>query len=126
MSLFRKFFQHNWPMIFYLNFKCLPFSQAIKLPIDVYRKIRIISLKGNISIHSEKVYRGMIKLGAQNSEMFAISPCILNICGGVMVFEGSTSIGVGCYLRVTNGAELVFGDHTSIGSYTKSICYKHI
>ena len=125
MSALKKFFQHNWLMIFYLNFKCLPFKQARKLPIDIYRKIRITSLRGKILIDSTDIHRGMIKLGGQHSEMFAISPCILDI-SGELVFEGYATIAVGCYLRVNDGAKLIFGDHIVIGAYTRIMCYKHI
>lgn len=127
MSILKRFFQHNWLMIFYLNFKCLPFSQAIKLPIDIYRGIRINSLKGKIVINAGEIHRGMIKFGGQHSEMFAINPCIIDLKdGGEIVFSGCASIGVGCYLRINDNAKFILGDHVVIGAYTKVMCYKYI
>ena len=54
---------HNWLVTIYINFKVLPIKQAIHLPIDIYRGIRINSISGQISITSNKLWRGMIKIG---------------------------------------------------------------
>ena len=94
MSILKRFFQHNWLMIFYLNFKCLPFSQAIKLPIDIYRGIRINSLKGKIVINAGEIHRGMIKFGGRDSQIFALNPCIFDIKGD-LIFNGAAELGVG-------------------------------
>ena len=114
MSFFKNFFQHNWLMIFYVNFKCLPFSQAMKLPIDIYRKIRINSLKGTIYINSDHICRGMIKFGGRDSQIFALNPCIFDIKGD-LIFNGAAELGVGCYLWVNDGAKLIFGNKVTIG-----------
>ena len=125
MSFFKNFFQHNWLMIFYVNFKCLPFSQAMKLPIDIYRKIRINSLKGTIYINSDHICRGMIKFGGRDSQIFALNPCIFDIKGD-LIFNGAAELGVGCYLWVNDGAKLIFGNKVTIGGYTKIICHRYI
>ena len=46
----------------YFNFHYLPFEQAVKLPILLY-KPHFIKLKGNVIIESDKVSFGMIKMG---------------------------------------------------------------
>lgn len=47
----------------YLNFKLLPWNIAVKLPIYLYGPVNLYWLKGKIEIKSNKIYRGMIKLG---------------------------------------------------------------
>ena len=53
----------------YLNFKLLPWNIAVKLPIYLYGPVNLYWLKGKIEIKSNKIYRGMIKLG-RNYEYF--------------------------------------------------------
>lgn len=48
--------------IIYVNFRSLPFSQAIHLPIYVYGKVRIYCLNGSMEIKGP-VKRGIIKIG---------------------------------------------------------------
>ena len=58
-----KIFVHNFLKILIVNFRFLPFKQAIHLPIDVYGKLRILSYKGDIRIETNALRPGMIKLG---------------------------------------------------------------
>ena len=83
----KKVLYHNWLAILYLNFKMLPFRQAIKFPSDVYHGIRIEGLSGKIYLNSENIYRGMIKIGSQGSEMFPHTKSILLI-EGEWIIEG--------------------------------------
>ena len=43
-----KLFHHNLLAVLYINFKMLPFRQAVKLPLDVYYGIRFDNLSGRI------------------------------------------------------------------------------
>ena len=70
MDSINKIFAHNFLAIIYFNFKMLPFSQAIKLPFDFYYKIRFENLSGKVFLNSDKITRGMIKIGGRGSEMF--------------------------------------------------------
>lgn len=49
----------------YINFRLLPFTQAIKLPILIYGKTKIFSLRGRCIIHAPIKF-GMIQFGARN------------------------------------------------------------
>ena len=53
----------NITKTFLINFKSLPFSQAIKLPIWVYGSASFISTRGSINIDCPKIIPGMIHLG---------------------------------------------------------------
>lgn len=47
-----------------INFKCLPFKQAVKLPIHVSATIAFGNIcKNSIDIKAPIIYRGMIQLG---------------------------------------------------------------
>ena len=49
----------------YINFRLLPFTQAIRLPIVIYGKTKILSLRGRCIIHAPIKF-GMIQFGARN------------------------------------------------------------
>lgn len=119
------FFHHNWWKILLVNFKCLPFKQAVKLPIDVYGKLRIISLRGSISLKSEQIKTGMIKLGSQGRDMFPIDPVILDVRGS-LEFNGSFYIGCGSTIRVEEGGNLLIGDKSRIGAQSIVFCQQSI
>ena len=55
-------FKCNLYKTLYLNFKMLPFSQAIKLPIWIYGKMIFRSLEGKIIIDSDRITSGMIRV----------------------------------------------------------------
>ena len=46
----------------YFNFKYLPFNQALKLPILLYKPY-FKELKGKVVIDSSNIYFGMIRMG---------------------------------------------------------------
>lgn len=69
-SILKRILNHKFYALYilhsiYFNFKFLPFNQAIKLPILVY-KPQFYSLKGKITINC-KVHFGMILLGCKGS-----------------------------------------------------------
>ena len=121
MNLFTRFFQHNWIAIFYFNFKMLPFKQAIHLPFDFYRRVRFCNLSGKVEIESNKLVRGMIKIGAQGSDMFPQTSYVIDIKGEVS-FKGNCSLGVGGLLRVEKNAMVIFENSVVIGAHNKIFC----
>lgn len=113
--ILNKIFCHNWFAILYLNFKMLPWSQAIRLPLDVYYGIRFDNLKGKIIINSDSVYRGMIKFGAQGSDMFQRKGCILSI-EGTLIFKGSCVFGCSNTVKIRKEASVIMGNHVIFGA----------
>ena len=59
--MFNFIFIHNITKIIYINFHFLPFRQAIKFPIDVYGKLRVIGNSGKLCINGT-IKPGMIKV----------------------------------------------------------------
>ena len=51
------------PKTIYFNLKCLPFLQAIKLPIFISHRVILASLKGKIVFDCGNVKTGMVKIG---------------------------------------------------------------
>lgn len=106
------------------NFHYLPFNIALKLPVFIYRNVKLISLKGKVllKIETDKISQGMILIGYEYEPSF--NHTVLNLQGGTMVFEGQTYISRGTKLTVSG--LLVFGAWSGT-SYDVSIyCLKKI
>lgn len=103
----------------------LPFSQAIRLPIDIYYGVRFDSLKGKIKIRSGTIRRSMIRLGSQGSDIFERNKCVLSV-RGMIVFNGSCVFGTGCSLVVRDGAILNIGDDVCFGARNFVYCSESI
>lgn len=116
MNIISKFFQHNWIASIYLNFKMLPFKQAIKLPLDVYHGVKLFGMGGKIIINSDNIYRGMIKIGSQGSDMFPRLGCILSI-EGTIIFQGTCVFGCSNSIKVLKDATLKIGEGSTFGAY---------
>ena len=65
MKKFGRFFEYicGLPKTIYFNLKCLPFSQAIKLPIFISHRVILASVQGKIIFACDKVKTGMVKIG---------------------------------------------------------------
>ena len=115
------FLKHNWFAIFYFNFKMLPFKQAIFLPFDFYNSIRFKCLSGKVFLSTNKIKTGMIKIGAQGSEMFPTSCFIMDIKGNLF-FGGKSSIGCGGLIKIGKSGKIIIDDGVVLGAYNKVIC----
>ena len=105
--LIRRYFWYLLPTI-YFNWHYLPFKQAIKLPILLYRP-KFIRLKGKVVINSDKVTFGMIQLGP------LVNTCNLN-CGisidnrgGTIIFKGNALFANESYFMICKDAVLTLG-----------------
>ena len=78
----------------YLNFKKLPFNQAIKLPIWIYGKITFRSLRGDIVIDSDRIYSGMIKIGKRDYYVNTGIPQTILTLNGILKFNGNVNFQV--------------------------------
>ncbi len=92
----------------YINFKHLPFKQAIKLPILIY-KPHDMMLKGKIIIDSEKIYTGMIRLGFMTAKAYPNFGIKIHNQGKI-VFKGQCNIGNDSYIVVGKNGNIEFGD----------------
>ncbi len=127
----------------YFNFRTLPFSQAIKLPVFIYGRIRFL-LNGTVVFNNCEVKRGMVKIG-KVSDCFSLSERAgfiqLASPSSKLVFNGKAKIGVNAKIRavdgsiylgnevffgsdvriIANGADVHIGDHSRIAFETNII-----
>jgi acetyltransferase-like isoleucine patch superfamily enzyme len=111
----------------YLNFKYLPFKQAIKMPIFVVRSTLLNRTKGKVIIHSEKIEPGMIRIGYMHVGLFdnKIHKVAWEVEGEINFFGGAL-IKYGVKIIVIKGAILNIGDKFRITTNSSIICYKKI
>lgn len=118
MKLLRnKYYRHALIPSVFFNLKYLPFKQALKLPILVY-KMRLLSQEGEIVIDSDKIYTGMIQLGFPRAATFPNNGIIWRNKGKV-VFRGKCIIGNDCYVIVGKQGTLMFGDDFKVNAGMK-------
>lgn len=108
----------------YVNFRLLPFKQAIKLPIIVSRKTKLISLSGKVILGNVKP--GIIRIGFGGSDNmidYRYSRTVLKI-NGIINFKGKSKIGMGSRILV-NGV-LTLGNNFNITGDALILCSKKI
>ncbi len=127
-SIIKKIYSNLWilrslPKTVYFNFHYLPFKQAVKLPILLY-KPHFQELKGCIKIESENIRRGMICLGVYDVNIYPNTGIMLDIRGNI-TFKGSCRIGNASYFT-SNGGSIVFGDNFHATTSLRLINYDYI
>lgn len=111
------------PKSIYVNFRVLPFLQAIRLPIIVSRKTKLQSLSGNVVI--DRVKTGMIRIGFGNMQMLDYQYHRTLLCiEGTLTFRGKCKIGMASRLMVYGHLEL--GNNFLISGDATIICAKKI
>lgn len=109
----------------YFNFRYLPFKQAIKLPILLY-KPKFIKCKGKIVIESNDIHIGMIQLGFNRANAYPHSGIYWENNGGTVTFKGITSIGNNSFVCIGPNAQLTFGNSFNATTSLKLICWYKI
>ena len=111
------------PKSIYVNFRVLPFNQAIFLPIIVSRKTKLISLSGKVYL--KKVKLGIIRIGFGGTDMmdYRYQRTILRI-DGTINFKGKAKIGVGSRIMVYG--DLTLGNNFNTTGDTTIICTNKI
>ena len=115
---------HSLPWSIYINFHYLPFRQAIRLPIIVY-KPHFRKLGGSIEIIGGGIRTGMIILGTYQVDLYPNNGIMLDIRGKI-IFHGSCSIGNNSFISTSKGSLLEFGNNFSATTTLRLACYDHI
>ena len=109
----------------YFNFRTLPFTQAIKLPVFIYGKIHLFMLNGSIEFHNTEIKRGMVKIGI-NADSFNLSDGsgFISVAGSSskIIFNGPIKIALNTKIRVVADGVLTLGKNLLIGSGASVIC----
>lgn len=108
----------------YFNFHYLPFNQAIKLPIILY-KPQLLKCKGSIQILG-KVCTGMIQLGRRNVSIYPNTGITYENHGGNIIFYGTCIIGNDSYLSIGEKAILSIKNNFIIEAGLKLVTYRSI
>jgi acetyltransferase-like isoleucine patch superfamily enzyme len=113
------------PKSIYVNFRLLPFHQAIKLPIIVSNKTKIISLGGRVDLG--RVKTGIIRIGFGGTEHidYSYARTILKI-DGIANFKGRAKIGLGSKFLIDKEAIFSAGERFGITGDTTILCSKKI
>ncbi len=113
------------PRSYYINFRLLPFKQAIKLPILVSRKTIVSSLKGHVTLKKYKTGSIRLGFGSIRSIDYYYQRSILHIEGEI-TFDGKCKLGRAFKVIVQPNAHLHLGQNFSISGNASILCHKHI
>ncbi|WP_299181259.1 acyltransferase [uncultured Neptuniibacter sp.] len=111
------------PKSIYVNFRLLPFRQALHLPILVSRKTKLKSLSGRA--HITQIKTGIVRIGFGGIDMldYRYDRPVLQIKGDIH-FKGKAKIGIGAKLLVDG--TLYLGNNINITGDALLICAKKI
>ena len=115
----------NWFKTFLFNFKKLPFSQAKKLPVLFYGRVKFQNIKGKIIIDAPLKF-GMIGFGQRYEKNTVAKGVAEIILAGTIKFKGQAQFGKDYFLCVEKGAYAEFGNMCGIATEGKFICTKSI
>lgn len=95
-------------------FHYLPFRQAVKLPILVY-KPHFLNLKGKLRIECDSIYCGMIRLGFLGAKAFPDTGVSWSNEGEI-IFKGKCFIGANSFVVCGPQGRIEFGDDFRVGT----------
>lgn len=110
-----------------INFRLLPLSQALRLPIVIYSPCELLVRRSRLKFEADTPIKfGMIALG-RNDDMMVSSkyPLLLMILDSTIITSGNFRMSPGCTLRMDHG-KLKLGKYVHIGGGTKLICNSEI
>lgn len=111
----------------YFNFHYLPFRQAIRLPIVLY-KPHLLKCKGKVKLEPEdgRIWHGMIRLGFLSASIYPNNGITWENKGGTIIFRGRCYIGNDTYLTIGNKAIVDIGKESQNDAGLKLVSYKGI
>lgn len=122
----KKYWQLSLIKTLIFNFKYLPFHQAIKLPILLF-KVKFKALEGKIKIDTDNISFGMIKLGRKMNSLYENSNSrFIWENKGTVIFKGQFAVGHNSSLSIGKNGTLEFGDNFVAVTTVKIACYKKI
>ena len=115
------------PKTIYFNFRCLKVADALKMPIFVSYKVKLLKVKRNvIEIDSDKIQRFMIKIGFNGTDEISAKKALINMEAGKIIFKGRCAISEGCTIGVSNDGILEFGDGFTANRNFFISCNQHV
>ena len=115
-----------WLKTLIFNLAYFPYKTAFKLPVYIYRNVKLMSLNGEIKITSD-IKRGMIRIGQYDVGTLDMKyERTIWQNNGIAIFDGSACVGSGSRLSINSGAILQLGDGFCITGRSTLICQKRI
>lgn len=121
MKIFNAFLRLNLKTILF-NFRHLPFKKAIRLPIYIDHKFKVLSNKGKIDLKSNSIKPFMIQFGAQTLSPYYPSKKGFLALDGDLILNGNAYFGHESYIKISEKGTLNIGRNFSTGINTKLIC----
>lgn len=112
------------PYSIFFCFYYLPFRQAWKLPVILY-KPKLIKLKGTVRIEGP-VSTGMVKLGENIVHVYPHSGIAFENNGGEIIFKGKCIVGANSAISVGPKGKLVVGENFAASTSLKCCCWHEI
>lgn len=112
----------DWINTLYFNFHYLPFQQAIRLPVFLYRA-KLLSCKGQVIISNSKIKTGMIQLGTHSVSLYPNSGIVWENFGGKVIFKGCCNIGNASAISVGKSGNIEFGNNFIATTTFKIVSY---
>lgn len=109
----------------YFNFHYLPFKQACRLPILLY-KPKLLKLKGQIIIGSSNIHFGMVRLGFNLVSLYPNTGIVWENYGGLVCFENECAIGNASAISIGANANVYFGNSFLASTSLKLTSYDRI
>lgn len=128
---FKFYIQANWIKTLYVNFKLLPFKDAVKCPILIFgRCFTQISDDAKVEFINGDISFASVFIGNTSSAVWGFNIRPINtslIWNGLITFSGKKQfIGNGSCINVAKGAHLYLGDHVIINNNVKLCCQQRI
>ena len=130
MELLKKLWRNrnilrSLPQSVYFNLHYLPFKQAVKLPILLY-KPDLLRMKGRVRIDCDHISMGMIRLGFRTCSIYPNNGIVWENLGGTVVFKGKCLIGNDSALSLGEKTTVAFGADFKNTASLKLVSYRGI
>jgi len=126
---FRRYLQELRYIIptLYFNFHYLPFRQALRLPVVLY-KPHLVKCRGKVRLEPAdgRIYHGMVRLGFRHAMIYADNGITWENNGGTVVFRGNCVVGNDAYLSVGKTATVDFGCDFANSAAMKLVAFSGI
>lgn len=109
----------------YFNFHYLPFRQAIKFPIFLY-KPKLLKCNGKVRIEAEHVTPGMVRMGEHMVSLYPNNGITFENHGGEVVFKGKCRIGNNSVITIGNKGYVEFGHKFQATTTLRVVGYNKI
>lgn len=111
----------------YFNLNYFPFRVAMRLPVFIYRGVRLKSMEGRIHLDFHKVETGSVRIGKYNYGFHTRHHrTIWEQKGGTVILGHDIRFARGTFISVGRKGCLKIGSHVNLGGNDKIICNQFI